>query len=80
MNAAVINISGAAEAFAAHPLTPALGARIEGVDLAADMSDEVFRAIYQAFLAHQVLLFRRSRFRRRVRWRSRDASAKCRCM
>lgn len=57
MNAAVINISGAAEAFAAHPLTPALGARIEGVDLAADMSDEVFRAIYQAFLAHQVLLF-----------------------
>jgi len=42
--------------FAVRPLTPALGAEV-GVNLAEDMSDDVFRAIYQAFLRHQVLLF-----------------------
>ena len=31
--------------FAAYPLTPALGARIDGVDLAADMSDDTFAAL-----------------------------------
>src|SRR5256885_1354655 len=43
--------------FAARPLTPKLGAEISGVNLAQEMSDEVFRAIYQAFLRYQVLLF-----------------------
>jgi len=43
--------------FAVRPLTPNLGAEISGVALAEDMSDEVFRAIYQAFLRYQVLLF-----------------------
>jgi alpha-ketoglutarate-dependent 2,4-dichlorophenoxyacetate dioxygenase len=38
-------------------LTPNLGAEISGVVLANDMDDEVFRAVYQAFLRYQVLLF-----------------------
>ncbi len=43
--------------FAVRPLTPKLGAEISNVKLADDMSDELFRAIYQAFLRYQVLLF-----------------------
>ena len=43
--------------FAVRPLTPSLGAELSNVKLADDMSDEVFRAIYQAFLRYQVLLF-----------------------
>jgi taurine dioxygenase len=42
---------------ALRPLTPKLGAAILDVKLADDMSDDVFRAIYQAFLRYQVLLF-----------------------
>ena len=41
----------------ARPLTRHLGAEISGVDLSAEMDDEVFRAVYQAFLRYQVLLF-----------------------
>jgi len=43
--------------FTVRPLTPKLGAAIPGVKLADDMTYEVFRAIYQAFLRYQVLLF-----------------------
>jgi taurine dioxygenase len=43
--------------FALRPLTPKLGAAIQDVKLADDMSDELFHAIYQAFLRYQVLLF-----------------------
>src|SRR5258706_7146072 len=43
--------------FAVRPLTPKLGAEISNVKLTDDMTDEVFRAIYQAFLRCQVLLF-----------------------
>jgi len=43
--------------FEARPLTPALGARIEGLVLADAMSDATFDALYAAFLRHQVLLF-----------------------
>jgi taurine dioxygenase len=43
--------------FELRPLTPRLGARIDGVALAAAMSDEAFRAIYRAYLRYQVLLF-----------------------
>ena len=43
--------------FAARPLTPKLGAEIVGVDLSSEIGSEVFRAIYQAFLRYQVLLF-----------------------
>jgi taurine dioxygenase len=42
---------------ALSPLTQKLGAEISNVKLADDMSDEVFRAIYRAFLRYQVLLF-----------------------
>ena len=43
--------------FTVRPLTPRLGAELSGVILADDMSDDVFRAIYAAFLRYQVLLF-----------------------
>ena len=43
--------------FAVRPLTPKLGAEILGVELANGVSDDVFKAIYQAFLRYQVLLF-----------------------
>ena len=41
----------------ARPLTANLGAEISGVKLAEDISDEVFHAIYHAYLRYQVLLF-----------------------
>jgi taurine dioxygenase len=43
--------------FEARPLTPKLGAAIANVRLSDEMSDDVFRAIYRAFLRYQVLLF-----------------------
>jgi alpha-ketoglutarate-dependent 2,4-dichlorophenoxyacetate dioxygenase len=43
--------------FEVRKLTPALGAEISGVALANGVSDAVFRAIYDAFLRYQVLLF-----------------------
>src|SRR5947207_10628471 len=43
--------------FSVRPLTPNLGAEISGVKLADGVSDEGFRAIYQAFLRYQGLLF-----------------------
>src|SRR5947207_4993735 len=42
---------------AVRPLTPKLGAEISGVTLADGVPDDVFRAIYAAFLRYQVLLF-----------------------
>jgi taurine dioxygenase len=39
------------------PLTPQLGARVLGVDLAAGISPRQFEVIYQALLRYQVLLF-----------------------
>jgi len=43
--------------FEVRPLTPTLGAEISGVDLAGEVDDVVFRAIYRAWLQYQVLLF-----------------------
>lgn len=43
--------------FAVRRLTPRLGAEISGVDLSNGVGADVFRAIYDAFLEHQVLLF-----------------------
>jgi len=40
-----------------RPLTAHLGAEVSGVKLADDISDEVFHAIYQAYLRYQVLRF-----------------------
>ena len=42
----------------ARRLSPVLGAEIAGVDLAAPVDDALFAAIYDALLAHQVLVFR----------------------
>jgi taurine dioxygenase len=43
--------------FGLRSLSPNLGAEIQGVDLAQGVDDELFGAIYQAFLRYQVLLF-----------------------
>jgi len=43
--------------FRLEPLSANLGARIDGVVLADDMSEAVFAAIYRAYLRYQVLLF-----------------------
>ena len=45
------------EPFPVRRLTPKLGAEISGVVLSENMDDDVFRALYQAFLRYQVLLF-----------------------
>jgi len=42
---------------AARPLTPRLGAEISGIDFDEDLSDELFREVYRAFVRYQVLLF-----------------------
>ncbi len=41
-----------------HPLTPAIGAEIGGVDLSRPLEDDVFAEIHDAFLKHQVIFFR----------------------
>jgi taurine dioxygenase len=43
--------------FSVRRLTPHLGAEISGVDLAQGVSPETFRALYEAFLEFQVLVF-----------------------
>ena len=43
--------------FTTRPLSASLGAEVSDVALAEDISDDVFDAIYQAFLRYQVLLF-----------------------
>jgi taurine dioxygenase len=43
--------------FAVRPLTRHLGAEISGVDLGQELRDEVFGALYRAFLRYQVLVF-----------------------
>jgi taurine dioxygenase len=41
-----------------EPLSGDIGAQVRGVDLGSAMNDAVFAIIYQAWLDHQVLLFR----------------------
>ena len=43
--------------FAVRPLTPRLGAEILGIELRDAVDPPLFRAIFEAFLRHQVLLF-----------------------
>ncbi len=40
-----------------EPVSEAVGARITDIDLREDMSPEVFKAVHQAMLDHQVLIF-----------------------
>ena len=42
----------------ADKITPAIGARISGVDLNAPLTDAVTEGLYQALLAHQVIFLR----------------------
>lgn len=46
------------ETIAVHPLTPVIGAEVEGVDLARDLTNRQFDEIHRAFLEHKVLVFR----------------------
>jgi len=46
------------KAFGTTPIHPAFGVEIKGVTLDEAVSDAVFPAIYDAFLAHQLILFR----------------------
>ncbi|MBL1376312.1 taurine dioxygenase [Zobellella iuensis] len=41
-----------------HPLSPALGARVDGIDLSRPLDHDEFNALEQALLEHQVLFFR----------------------
>lgn len=43
---------------AVHPISPSIGAEIEGVDLSRELSEATFAEIRRAFCEHQVLLFR----------------------
>src|SRR6516162_4283840 len=43
--------------FRIRPLTPNLGAAIEGLDVGRPLDDATFAAVYEAFLRHKVLLF-----------------------
>ena len=47
--------------FEVRELSPTLGIEIVDVDLAAPMQDAFFDRIYEAFLEHQLLLFREQR-------------------
>ena len=49
------------DALELRALSPTLGVEVQGVDLAEPMTDAVFDRIYDAFLAHQLLLFRDQR-------------------
>jgi taurine dioxygenase len=51
------DLANPTRAFTTRPLAPGLGAEIIGVDLSQGVDDTLFRAIYDAFLEHQVLLF-----------------------
>ncbi|MGH6898609.1 MAG: TauD/TfdA dioxygenase family protein [Geminicoccaceae bacterium] len=50
------------DALEVRALSPTFGAEIVGVDLAEPMSDAFFDRIYDAFLGHQLLLFRGQHF------------------
>jgi taurine dioxygenase len=49
---------GALQPFSIHPVTPAIGAEIRGLDLAGDLDDACIRALREAWLEHVVLFFR----------------------
>lgn len=48
-------------AIGVKPLSPRIGAEIVGVDLSHAMDEATFHAVYQAWLKHEVLVFRNQR-------------------
>ena len=50
-------IASSQSGLAIRALTPRLGAAISGLDLAQSVAPDAFRALYDAFLRHQVLVF-----------------------
>lgn len=44
--------------FSVNPLTPVIGAEVQGIDLSRPLSNQQFDAIHQAFTDHSVLVFR----------------------
>jgi taurine dioxygenase len=44
--------------FGIAPLTPGIGAEIEGIDIGGDLSDEEIAEVYRALLAYKVIFFR----------------------
>jgi len=47
----------AEKTIAITPMTPAIGAKVTGVDLAGEMDDDTFAVVHQAVLDHLVLYF-----------------------
>ena len=45
-------------AFSVRPVTPRIGAEIDGIDLSLDLPDEVIAEVRQALLTYKVLFFR----------------------
>lgn len=45
-------------AFSVRPVTPRIGAEIDGIDLSAELSDDVIAEIRQALLTYKVIFFR----------------------
>jgi taurine dioxygenase len=45
-----------------RPIDAVLGAEVVGVDLAKSLDDDVFTALYDAFLRHHLLVFRKQLF------------------
>ena len=48
-----------------HPLTPAIGAELSGVDLKQTISDVELDAIYDALIEYQVIFFKNQSIRPR---------------
>ena len=46
------------EIITATPLSPSLGAEIEGVDLSQPLGNQAFQEIHDALMEHQVVFFR----------------------
>ena len=65
--------------FGVRPLTPRLGAEITGLDLARGVAPDDFRALYDAFLRYQVLVFPPHDLPPGARSPSPGSSARSRC-